>query len=54
MSKPKVPNTISDDKWDRIRKAAGRQEARDGGMFSKKATARRQAATEQRNKRGAS
>lgn len=41
MGKPKVPNTISDKEWTRIRKNAGKQETRDGGMFSKKAVTRR-------------
>lgn len=47
---PKVPNTISDNRWDGIKKAAGRAEARNGGMFSKKAVEQRKAATEQRKK----
>lgn len=41
FSGPKVPNTIKDDRWFSLKKAAGRQEARDGGMFSKKACDRR-------------
>ena len=45
----KVPNTISDDKWDGIKKAAGRAEARNGGMFSKKAVEQRKATSKQRD-----
>ena len=54
MGKPKVPNTISDKKWDDIRKAAGKAEARNGGMFSKKAVEQRKLHSEQRSKRKAS
>lgn len=47
---PKVPNTISDEKMRRIQRLAQIQEARDGGMFTKKATARRVAASANRRK----
>jgi hypothetical protein len=42
LFKPKnPPDTISDDDWDKIRKGAGKTEAREGGMFSQKAVDRR-------------
>jgi hypothetical protein len=36
------PNTISDKDWDKIRRGANKTEARQGGMFSRKAVERRQ------------
>jgi hypothetical protein len=44
---PKVPNTVSDKKYAALRKSAGKQEARDGGMFAKKAVNRRVANSKQ-------
>lgn len=42
FSKPQnAPDTISDKDWDKIRRAAGQTEAREGGMFSAKAVERR-------------
>ena len=46
---PKVPNTIDDGKWDGIKKAAGRAEAKSGGMFSPKAAGQRKATIEQKD-----
>jgi hypothetical protein len=46
---PKVPNTIDDGKWDGIKKAAGRAEARSGGMFTKKAVEQRKSASRQKD-----
>ena len=38
----KVPDTIDDDRWAKIQRGANRTEAREGGMFSRKAVERRQ------------
>jgi hypothetical protein len=38
---PTPPNTISDERWHRIQRGANKAEAREGGMWSQQATARR-------------
>jgi hypothetical protein len=43
----KAPNTISDKKWDQIKKGAGKTEVREGGMFGSKAIDRRKKASKQ-------
>jgi len=45
----KVPDTIGKDKGAKFRRGAERQQARDGGMFSRKAVDRRHASQEQRS-----
>ena len=48
------PNTISDDDWDDIRRRANAEQARRGGMFSKKAVEQRKSGNQQRDRRNAS
>ena len=41
------PNTISDEKWHLIQRGANKTEARQGGMFGRKAVERRKAYSRQ-------
>ena len=52
LFKPKnPPDTISDEKWDKIRRGANKTEAREGGMFSQKAVDRRKMFSRQLERR---
>ena len=46
----KAPNTINDKQWARIQRGANKTEARQGGMFSKKAVERRKIYNSQKDK----
>jgi hypothetical protein len=45
--------TITDEQWDKIRRGAAKTEAREGGMFSKKAAAQRKASSRQHARKDA-
>ena len=45
------PNTISDKHWQKIQRGANKTEARQGGMFSKRAVDRRKIYSAQKDKR---
>jgi hypothetical protein len=46
------PDTISDKEWRRIQRGASKTEAREGGMFSKKAVERRKTFSKNLAKKG--